>query len=416
MNKVVIEINNLSKQYRLGTISTGTLSQDISMFISRIRGEKDSTVIDGINDLKIANNNQNKIWALKDISLKVKRGEILGVIGRNGAGKSTLLKILSRITAPTRGNVKIKGRVASLLEVGTGFHPELTGKENVFLNGAILGMTKLEIDDNLDRIIEFSGIRKYINTPVKRYSSGMKVRLAFSVAAYLKADILLVDEVLAVGDLEFQKKCINYLETEGTDNRTVLFVSHRLQHIEELTKRTILFDKGNIIMDGKTDDVIMFYKDRERKELFIDNELRTKSSRIEINDLQIINPKRMNDSAINKGDKFQISVDYSINAKEVKNLAFLLTIEAEDGNQISGTKTSPEDFKKGTYKIRLFENILKYNWGDCYISIQVFIDNDVIMEFKRVKRISFKNTNDIKLLRYGGFLLNQMDYEIQLLE
>ena len=177
MNKVVIEINNLSKQYRLGTISTGTLSQDISMFISRIRGEKDSTVIDGINDLKIANNNQNKIWALKDISLKVKRGEILGVIGRNGAGKSTLLKILSRITAPTRGNVKIKGRVASLLEVGTGFHPELTGKENVFLNGAILGMTKLEIDDNLDRIIEFSGIRKYINTPVKRYSSGMKVRL-----------------------------------------------------------------------------------------------------------------------------------------------------------------------------------------------------------------------------------------------
>lgn len=416
MNKVVIEINNLSKQYRLGTISTGTLSQDISMFISRIRGKKDITLIDGINDLKIANNNQNKIWALEDISLQVKRGEILGVIGRNGAGKSTLLKILSRITAPTRGNVKIKGRVASLLEVGTGFHPELTGKENVFLNGAILGMTKSEIDDNLDRIIEFSGIRKYINTPVKRYSSGMKVRLAFSVAAYLKADILLVDEVLAVGDLEFQKKCINYLETEGTENRTVLFVSHRLQHIEELTKRTILFDKGNIIMDGKTDDVIMFYKDRERKELFIDNELRTKSSIIEINDLQIIDPKRMNDSAINKGDKFQISIDYNINAKEVKNLAFLLTIEAEDGNQISGTKTSSKDFDKGTYRIRFFENILKYNWGDCYISIQVFIDNDVIMEFKRVKRISFKNTNNLKLLRYGGFLLNQMDYEIQSVE
>jgi len=416
LNKVVIEINNLSKQYRLGTISTGTLSQDISMFISRIRGKKDITLIDGINDLKIANNNQNKIWALEDISLQVKRGEILGVIGRNGAGKSTLLKILSRITAPTRGNVKIKGRVASLLEVGTGFHPELTGKENVFLNGAILGMTKSEIDDNLDRIIEFSGIRKYINTPVKRYSSGMKVRLAFSVAAYLKADILLVDEVLAVGDLEFQKKCINYLETEGTENRTVLFVSHRLQHIEELTKRTILFDKGNIIMDGKTDDVIMFYKDRERKELFIDNELRTKSSIIEINDLQIIDPKRMNDSAINKGDKFQISIDYNINAKEVKNLAFLLTIEAEDGNQISGTKTSSKDFDKGTYRIRFFENILKYNWGDCYISIQVFIDNDVIMEFKRVKRISFKNTNNLKLLRYGGFLLNQMDYEIQSVE
>ena len=202
------------------------------------------------------------MWALKDINLQVKKGEIIGIIGKNGAGKSTLLKILSRITAPTSGVVKIQGRVASLLEVGTGFHPELTGRENIYLNGAILGMKRKEIDYRLEEIIDFSGIERYIETPVKRYSSGMRVRLAFSVAAHLDVDIMLVDEVFAVGDFEFQQKSINYLEDKGQNKKTVLFVSHKLMHIEQLTKRTILFSEGLIELDGKTDDVIEYYKNK----------------------------------------------------------------------------------------------------------------------------------------------------------
>ena len=222
----VLQIANLSKQYRLGVIGHGTLYRDIQSRWCRFRGKEDPNLPLYVGTG--SNGRPRNIWALKGVSLEAGQGKVLGIIGRNGAGKSTLLKIISRITAPTTGEVRIKGRIASLLEVGTGFHPELTGRENIFLNGAILGMTKAEVGRKFDEIVDFSGIEKFIDTPVKRYSSGMYVRLAFAVAAHLEPEILLVDEVLAVGDAEFQKKCLGKMDEVTKQGRTVLFVSHNM--------------------------------------------------------------------------------------------------------------------------------------------------------------------------------------------
>ncbi len=258
MKNHVIQIESLSKKYRLGIISTGTFARDIASIYSRYFGKEDpNSVIMDFNGVKPLS--EGEVWALKDINLNVREGEILGIIGKNGAGKSTLLKILSRITSPTTGTAKIRGRLASLLEVGTGFHPELTGKENIFLNGAILGMSREEIKNKLDRIIAFSEIEKYINTPVKRYSSGMKVRLAFSVAAHLEPEILLVDEVLAVGDASFQDKCLNKMDSISKTGRTILFVTHQLHWINELCTRCVSIEDGKITMDGTPKDVIEKY-------------------------------------------------------------------------------------------------------------------------------------------------------------
>ena len=264
MNSKVIEIENLSKQYRLGVISSGTLVRDISSMYSRYFNKEDPNALI-IESGKAKPSTDSKIWALKNINMDVASGEILGIIGKNGAGKSTLLKILARITTPTLGIAKIRGRLASLLEVGTGFHPELTGRENIFLNGAILGMKTAEIKDNLDSIITFSEINAFIDTPVKRYSSGMKVRLAFSVAAHLEAEILLIDEVLAVGDASFQDKCLNKMDSISQTGRTILFVSHQLHWINELCSRCISISDGQISMDGKPRDVIEKYLDNQEK-------------------------------------------------------------------------------------------------------------------------------------------------------
>ena len=252
MSKVVIRVENLTKEYRLGTINHGTLRQDLQSWWARMLGKEDPNSIIStskhltFNNLPSAGSDNPHMLALNDASFDVKEGEILGIIGRNGAGKSTLLKILSRVTTPTRGTVKIKGRVASLLEVGTGFHPELTGRENIYLNGAILGMTKKEINSKFDEIVDFAEIERFIDTPVKRYSSGMYVRLAFAVAAHLEPEILIVDEVLAVGDAAFQKKCLGKMGDVAKGGRTVLFVSHNMNAIEQLCTSAVLLDKGVI--------------------------------------------------------------------------------------------------------------------------------------------------------------------------
>lgn len=247
----MLKVDKLSKQYRLGQFGTGTISHDLNRFIARLRGKPDPYLkIGDVND-RSTKGNSNYVWALKDINFKVEKGEVLGIIGKNGAGKSTLLKILSRVTSPSEGSIKTKGRIASLLEVGTGFHPEMTGKENIFLNGAILGMTKKETASKLDEIVAFSGCERYIDTPVKRYSSGMKVRLAFAVAAFLEPDILIVDEVLAVGDAEFQKKAIGKMQDISKESgRTVLFVSHDMMAIQNLCNRVIILENGLITYDG----------------------------------------------------------------------------------------------------------------------------------------------------------------------
>ncbi|HUR11380.1 MAG TPA: ABC transporter ATP-binding protein [Flavitalea sp.] len=256
MSNSVIKLEHISKKYRLGTIGTGTLSHDLNQWWAKLRGKADGyEPLDGHDQSKI----KGDFWALRNLSFDVEQGDTLGIIGKNGAGKSTVLKILSRITSPTTGQVKIKGRIASLLEVGTGFHHELTGRENIFLNGAILGMRKREIQRKLDEIIAFSGVEQHIDTPVKRYSSGMYVRLAFAVAAHLEPEILIVDEVLAVGDAEFQKKCLGKMSEVAKQGRTVLFVSHNMGVVKNLCNRGILLEHGKIVLDGSMPDVINAY-------------------------------------------------------------------------------------------------------------------------------------------------------------
>ena len=249
----VIQVENLSKLYRLGEVSTGTLSHDINRWWHRVRGKEDPyTKIGQVNDRtrKAASPDDDYVWALKDINFSVAQGEVLGIIGRNGAGKSTLLKILSRVTAPTAGSIKVKGRIASLLEVGTGFHPELTGRENIFLNGAILGMRRHEIASKLDEIVDFSGCAAYLDTPVKRYSSGMYVRLAFAVAAHLEPEILVVDEVLAVGDADFQRRCLGKMKRVADGGRTVLFVSHNMGAVQNLCSSVLHISEGRVAGHG----------------------------------------------------------------------------------------------------------------------------------------------------------------------
>lgn len=257
---IILQVEDLSKQYRLGVVGTGTISHDLNRWWHKIRGKEDPYLKIGEKNARTTVGNSNYVWALKEVSFNVEKGEVLGIIGKNGAGKSTLLKILSKVTMPTTGFIRSKGRIASLLEVGTGFHPELTGKENIFLNGAILGMTKVEIKSKFDEIVEFAGVQRYVNTPVKRYSSGMKVRLAFAVAAHLEPEILVVDEVLAVGDAEFQKKAIGKMQDIAKgEGRTVLFVSHDMTNIQNLCNKSILLENGAMIMHGDTEDVIKHY-------------------------------------------------------------------------------------------------------------------------------------------------------------
>jgi lipopolysaccharide transport system ATP-binding protein len=273
-NDVVIRVEEVSKQYRLGTIGANTVRGDFERWWARLRGRPDPLApVDPAESriplphsaLRIPHSNHSAfrngiIWALRDVSFEVKQGEVLGIIGRNGAGKSTLLKLLARVTAPTSGRIKVRGRLASLLEVGTGFHPELTGRENIYLNGAILGMRKAEIDKKFDEIVDFSGVEQFIDTPVKRYSSGMYVRLAFAVAAHLDPEILLVDEVLAVGDAAFQRKCVGKMGDVAREGRTVLFVSHNMAAIIQLSERGILVDQGHIVSDGPVTQAVTAYQ------------------------------------------------------------------------------------------------------------------------------------------------------------
>jgi len=265
MSNLAIKVNDVSKLYRLGAKDEvseslgGALSSFIKSPLKNYRKYRSLYKFDDVLKAGKSAGLSEVLWALNGVSFDVQQGEVVGIIGTNGAGKSTLLKVLSRITPPTRGTVEIHGRVSSLLEVGTGFHPELTGRENVYLNGTILGMRKNEIDNKFDEIVEFSGVEKFLDTPVKRYSSGMRVRLAFAVAAHLEPEILIVDEVLAVGDAEFQKKCLNKMQDVGQEGRTVLFVSHNMAAITRLCPRVIMLSGGKVMRDGLVDEVVHAY-------------------------------------------------------------------------------------------------------------------------------------------------------------
>ncbi len=369
-----VSIENLWKEYRLGIIGHGTLTQDLQSWWARVRGKVDPNVKVGLRPVDEGQIDGKRFWALRRITLSIDEGDVIGIIGKNGAGKSTLLKILSRVTAPSIGTVRIKGRIASLLEVGTGFHPELTGRENIFLNGSILGMTKKEIRSKLEEIVDFSGIESFIDTPVKRYSSGMRVRLGFAVAAHLDPEILIVDEVLAVGDMEFQKKCLKRMEKIGGEGRTVLFVSHNMGAIKTLTKKGVYLNSGCIDKVGRTNEVI----DRYLKDIEKDNPIDVSAQRRPSNrfgrEIKIseVRPVSNNNGGFFFGQDllFEVDVQSSINRDKLR---FGITIVDLLGNPIAAIFTSEQIHvkKNKRFKFKVIINKLYLSPGRYRISISI---------------------------------------------
>lgn len=333
MSDIILKVENLSKLYRLGEVGTGTLSHDLNRWLAKIRGKEDPfSKVGEINDRTSNSNSKNGyVWSLKDINFEVKRGDVVGIIGKNGAGKSTLLKVISQITAPTSGCVKANGRIASLLEVGTGMHPEMTGRENIYLNGTILGMRKYEIDRKFDEIVDFAGCAKYVDTPVKRYSSGMKVRLGFAVAAFLEPEILIVDEVLAVGDAEFQKKAIGKMQDVSREGgRTVLFVSHNMAAVQRLCSKSIILKNGMLVNEGNTEEIISTYLEQNIQEInegIIDRVPKKETPFIE--KVEVFNSKNECTSDLLFGEPFSIQMKLSAkqNYNHVEPLIAVNTID-----------------------------------------------------------------------------------------
>jgi len=330
-----VQIENVSKMYRLGQIGTGTISHDLNRWWCKLRGKPDPYQrIGKVNDRE--NSGGDYVWALKDVNLNIEQGQILGIIGRNGAGKSTLLKLLSRVTAPTTGDIRVKGRLASLLEVGTGFHPELTGRENIFLNGAILGMTRVEIRRQFDAIVDFSGCGKYIDTPVKRYSSGMYVRLAFAVAAHLESEILVVDEVLAVGDADFQSRCLGKMEdVSRTDGRTILFVSHNMGAVKKLCPHSALVQHGQVTLCGDTTNVINAYlrgkSENVRRRVWGDN--KAGNDEMELHEISVCDQNGSFTSALATDTPLKVHIRYTLK-KPVYNLRVVILLMTSDGTEV----------------------------------------------------------------------------------
>jgi len=416
----VIKVENLSKQYRLGTVGTGTISHDLNRWWHLIRGKEDPYLRIGDTIDRSTKGESEYVWALKDINFEIEQGDVVGIIGRNGAGKSTLLKILSRTTAPTTGNVKLRGRVASLLEVGTGFHPELSGRENIYLNGAILGMTRREITKKFEEIVDFSGVERYIDTPVKRYSSGMYVRLAFAVAAHLESEILIVDEVLAVGDAEFQKKCLGKMgDVSKGEGRTVLFVSHNMGAISQLCLKSIMLKSGVIIGYGDVNQITSLYLNSSylnSSQVFFENNMQLKGQFINA----IIADKSNNETMdFSFGETPVIKLKYILRER-VKNFHVALILYDSLGNHIFSTADTDmntkllETRKIGEYNVEVELPISFLNTGKYFISLGMGIINAEI--FHRVDAIQFNiiDTGDFGTNKEGfrrkGLMIIQKEW------
>ncbi|OOV29290.1 hypothetical protein BXU11_05065 [Flavobacterium sp. LM5] len=378
MKDIILKAENISKQYRLGTVGTGTLSHDLNRWWHKIRGKEDPYLRIGETNDRSTKGTSDYVWALQDINFEVQRGEVLGIIGKNGAGKSTLLKILSKVTAPTTGSIKSKGRIASLLEVGTGFNGELTGRENVYLNGAILGMTKKEITAKLDEIIAFSGCERYIDTPVKRYSSGMTVRLAFAVAAFLEPEILVIDEVLAVGDSEFQKKAIGKMQdiSKG-EGRTVLFVSHNMAAVKSLCTRGIVMEQGKVVFEGGIEESVSRYL----KVSNVENDLfnikeRSGNKKILFTNIKVfgVNEKVQASS----GTPLNMSINFDNPANvSLDRIVFDLGIEDDFGQRVCWISSSliKKESKVIPNQINIKFPINRLNNGRYYVTVYITVDN-----------------------------------------
>ena len=363
-----IEFENISKQYRLGLVSTGTLSHDLNRFWQTkvLRREDPYLKVGEVND-RAHKGESEYVWALKDINFKVEQGDVVGIIGRNGAGKSTLLKLLSRVTAPTTGTIRARGRIASLLEVGTGFHPEMTGRENIYMNGAIMGMSRAEITRKLDEIVDFSGCERYLDTPVKRYSSGMTVRLGFAIAAHLEPEILVVDEVLAVGDAEFQKKAIGKMQDVSRgEGRTVLFVSHNMGAVKNLCKTGVVLNQGKIAYTGTANDAIDHYIgssfDNHESHILIGKKNRTQQfvgvkQDIEMKEISILNK---DPSAIATNEPLELELLMKRNTSRIKECQYSVVItdisDLKVLNIVSKLTEIPQDIDVFKVKIKITEH------------------------------------------------------------
>ena len=384
-----IKIEDVSKMYRLGQVGTGTLAHDLNRLWAKIRGKQDPFArIGQENDRE--KEGGDYVWALKDINLEVEQGQILGIIGKNGAGKSTLLKLLSRVTAPTTGRITARGRMASLLEVGTGFHPELTGRENIFLNGAILGMTRAEIKKQFDDIVEFSGCNKYIDTPVKRYSSGMYVRLAFAVAAHLEPEILIVDEVLAVGDADFQARCVGKMQDVSRESgRTILFVSHNMASVRRLCDKSCLLSKGKMVSIGPTGEIIEQYLTREataERVLEFEAGQKPEADEVRLDRIEVIDAFGSLSNRLTTATPIRIKVHYTL-AKNVKDLRVTISLFSSDGAHIfsvSDFNDQPVDRNRtsGSYcsELTIDPNFLNIGRYSCSIDLDVPMRKALVMD------------------------------------
>lgn len=380
---IILKAENISKQYRLGEVGTGTLSHDLNRWWHQIRGKENPYLKIGDTNDRSIKGTSNYVWALQDINFEVERGEVLGIIGKNGAGKSTLLKILSKVTAPTTGSIKSRGRIASLLEVGTGFNGEMTGRENIFLNGAILGMTKKEIASKLEEIIEFSGCERYIDTPVKRYSSGMTVRLAFAVAAFLEPEILVIDEVLAVGDAEFQKKAIGKMQdiSKG-EGRTVLFVSHNMGAISQLCSRAILLKNGFVIEKGDVETIVRSYLNdnfENNADYYMSVEKGLKD--MFIKSVVLSNEKNKQVSNFGYTDDINVTIKIGFN-KFIENTSIFISILDFNSNKIFSAETRIER-DRIIYNLKILKSFLAA--GNYQMSL--FIHTPAINRFDQVDEI-----------------------------
>jgi len=414
MGNIAIQFENISKQYRLGLVSTKTLSHDLNRWwqTAILKREDPYLKIGETNDRSVAGSSEY-VWALRDINFKVEQGDVLGIIGKNGAGKSTLLKILSRVTTPTTGTIKARGKIASLLEVGTGFHPELTGRENIYMNGAIMGMTKSEISRKLDEIVEFAGVARYIDTPTKRYSSGMTVRLGFAIAAHLDPEILVVDEVLAVGDAEFQKKAVGKMqEVSRGEGRTVLFVSHNMESVKRLCKTGILLKEGTVHYSGNINEVINSYIGDKQKANHKDYH-KIINENIFLSEGFFVNENNVVTDSLLIGEKWSVKIRFSI-LNAVKNIIFSIGVKTSLDLPFSTTWSEPLTLDKGDYEIDftsdeiffqkgLFQLVL----GISHLKSSLFYDED-FLQFE-VKHLSKKtNENLIRIDGRTGIIVNQL--------
>ncbi len=414
MSDIAIRFENISKQYRLGTIGTGTLSHDLNRWWAKARGKEDPYLKIGAKNKRDKKTEGDYVWALQNINFEVRQGEVLGIIGKNGAGKSTLLKLLSRVTAPSTGKIFVEGRIASLLEVGTGFHPEMTGRENVFLNGAIMGMTKAEIRMRFDEIVAFTGVENYIDTPVKRYSSGMVVRLGFAVAAHLEPEILVVDEVLAVGDAEFQKKAIGKMQDVSAEQgRTVLFVSHNMGSIQALCNKVLVMEKGGIYFMGNTIEGIETYFGKNELRLqktFSPDNIDTNTimiKEVQINgtgDFSTITPpKTLKNTYIRilftkhikndlKGARIDLRIDNALGQRLIWISSSLIQYYVLQGDNIV-FQIPDIPLKPGVYHLSLYlhDGHMVTDWKPCCFSFEVQASD----RFHRLQKIPIGQTDFI---------------------